>query len=174
MAGTTFSSDLEKRVSFERFKRRGGVCCRSQDCWRRWLAASNNQQSRKGQRLTMSCWKNFITNIEDIEKEIDGMKNKYDITTKIHLGGNTFVKTPYRCVNLRKFRDGTIPTQEGLSLKFGQWQHMIRRLGEIHFKLPVDIDTVIPCQLSEDHKNQLWMLRFPEWNSNGFESYSDY
>lgn len=93
--------------------------CESPDCWRRWLAASNNQPSRKGQRLTMSCWKILITNIEDIEKEIDGMKNKYDITTKIHLGSNTFVKTPYRCVNLRKFRDGTIPTQEGLSLKFG-------------------------------------------------------
>lgn len=51
---------------------------------------------------------------------------------------------------------------------------MIGRLDEIHFQLPIDIETVIPCQLSEDHQNQVGMLRCPECNPNDFDSYSDY
>lgn len=113
------------------------------------IVGDNDQPSRKGQRLTLNRWKNLLTNIEDIQKEIDGITNEDDVDYRLHLGGNIFVtiKTPYRCVNLPKFRDGTIPTQEGISLKFGQWQHMIGRLNEIQ----IDIDSVIPCPLSEDH-----------------------
>lgn len=140
------------------------------------IVENDDQPSRKGQRLSLSRWKNLINNIEDIEKEVESMKNKEDVDYRLHLGGNIFVsiKTPYWCVNLRKFRDGTIPTHEGLSLKFGQWQHMIGRLDEIHFQLPIDIETVIPCQLSEDHQNQVGMLRCPECNPNDFDAYSDY
>lgn len=38
-------------------------------------------------------------------------------------------------MNLWKLRDGTIPTHEGLFLKFRQWQHMIGWSDEIHFNL---------------------------------------
>lgn len=51
---------------------------------------------------------------------------------------------------------------------------MIGRLDEIHFQLPIDIETVIPCQLSEDHQNQVGMLRCPECNPNDFDAYSEY
>lgn len=76
------------------------------------------------------------------------MRNEEHVDYRLHLGGNTFVtiKTPYRYVNLREFRDisafdGPHQMQKCLSLKFGQWQHMIKKSYEIHFQLPVDIDT---------------------------------
>lgn len=72
-----------------------------------------------------SRWKILINKIKDIEKEIEGMENKEDVDYRLHWVGNILVKIKTSYVNLWKFRDGTIPTHEGLSLKCRQWQHMI-------------------------------------------------
>lgn len=52
------------------------------------IVENDDQPSRKGQRLSLSRWKNLINNIEDIEKEVESMKNKEDVDYRLHLGGN--------------------------------------------------------------------------------------
>lgn len=48
---------------------------------------------------------------------------------------------------------GNIPTHEGLSLNFGQWQNMIwKSTSNTLFT-----STVITCQLSENHQNEQGM-----------------
>lgn len=44
-----------------------------------WIVENDDQLFRKGQCLLLSCWKNLINNIEDIEKEVESMKNKEDV-----------------------------------------------------------------------------------------------
>lgn len=48
------------------------------------IVGDNDQPSRKGQRLTLNRWKNLLTNIEDIQKEIDGITNEDDVDYRLH------------------------------------------------------------------------------------------
>lgn len=48
------------------------------------IVGDNDQPSRKGQRLTLNRWKNLLTNIEDIQKEIVGITNEDDVDYRLH------------------------------------------------------------------------------------------
>ena len=143
------------------------------------LFDDNDVQTEKGQRMNLSRWKNLCESVEEVQSAVKKMKQREDVDLRIHLGGNVHVSvgSPYMCVNIRQWERITfgnkslLPTARGVSLKFWQWEHLCQRLDEISFQLPVDLDTVVPCQLSPCHQNQLGYLKCEECNPDSYQEY---
>ncbi|KAK3098459.1 hypothetical protein FSP39_019666 [Pinctada imbricata] len=141
-----------------------------------------HEETGNGQDMSLSRWKNFCDSLEEIVKTVQEMKGNKEVNMRIHLGGHVYVSvcSPYKCVNIRQWVRGSfgdkplLPTSNGVSLKFAQWEFMTSRLPEINFQLPVDLDSVVPCQFADDHANQLGMLRCSECNPDGYRDYINY
>lgn len=136
--------------------------------------------STKCQTLTPSRWRIFNDNVDEVTSALEKIVRGEDIDHKTHLGGNVFlsVKSPYRCVNVRKFengqyennRDNVYATKFGVSLKSMQWNNLKGILDEVNFHLPEELESIVPCYLSADHANQVGYLQCSECNPSGNSS----
>lgn len=130
--------------------------------------------TKKGIALTLQRWNNLKNGMKDIEEAVlsyDEAKN--DVKFGLHLGGNCMVSVTrgFPCVDMRKFysvyddegKSSQAPTRRGIAIGFAQFHKLKDVMNEVDKRVP-ELETVIPCMMSEDHQNQLGMLRCSECN----------
>jgi hypothetical protein len=96
----------------------------------------------------------------------------HNATASFHLGGNFFMSKSegWYTVDIRKWwlpekETEVKPTKKGIALKIPEWRRLFESIEVIQGHIP-EMAQVIPCNIQEDHQNQLGYLRCPECNPN--------
>ena len=93
------------------------------------------------------------------------------------MGGNiyAYVKSPYQCIQIRSkySKNGELNYSyyKGISLKEEQWNSFIGAVGVIE-GMHSYVRDAIPCQLHEDHANQMGFMNCVECNPNGYGTFN--
>lgn len=131
---------------------------------------NGNVPTKKGIRLTLMRWKNFIDQIVYVDAALT-KKEAYEC----HLGGNVYctVREGNPCVDIRQYwkpEETVVPTRKGLCLRPAEYKKLKENLTVINKENP-QVDTILPCYLQGDHMNQLGYLKCSECNPNDFQNW---
>lgn len=133
--------------------------------------------TKVGAALTPARWNEFVTWLTEIEDSVNKLTAGEDVHYSQHLGGNWYVtiNSEYPCVNIRKFwlPDGAervVATRKGIALRFDEFKVLVQSMDEINCHIP-ELSDVVPCGMSEDHQNQMGMLRCTECNPNDYQNW---
>ena len=131
---------------------------------REWV---NGSPTKKGIRLTLMRWKNWVDAIEYLDQTLEDKE-----TYSNHMGGNVYctVTEGSHCVDIRQYwkpQDDVVPTKKGLCLRPLEYKRLKELVPEINETLP-ELDAVVPCFLQSDHMNVWGALMCPECNPNDF------
>jgi hypothetical protein len=92
---------------------------------------------------------------------------------KVHIGGGLYVcmNDVYKHVNLRLYwlpadAIDPIPTKMGVTISAYFWSGLMKSLVEVRDKFD-ELKDVVPCDLAEDHQNQLGYLACKECSPFG-------
>jgi hypothetical protein len=110
--------------------------------------------------------------VNEIQSAVSKLKAKDDEfeNYQAHIGGSMYVSISdgFSCVDFRKFympKGSTEikPTKEGLALRLGEWEQLVKLMDSINDEHP-QLATALPCYYSDDHANQMGGLQCPECN----------
>jgi hypothetical protein len=100
--------------------------------------------------LTGLRWATFMSYVDDINKEVEKLKEGGEFKYVQHIGGgwHVSVTSGFRCVDFRRFyvnaNDQTKPTRHGIALRLHEWVKFL----DVIKRLPADIPelfTIKPC-----------------------------
>src|SRR6218665_1812740 len=113
--------------------------------------------TRKGICFSPKRWELFRGCLEDVSQQVESMKLNQPVDFSKHLGAKHFVvvRSGVRCVNLRRFTvppntTKKVPTRIGISLRLGEWNVLMDKIGLLHDKFP-ELRTVKPCYADDSH-----------------------
>ena len=122
--------------------------------------------------LTLQQWQQLMDRLQDIEKAVTDHKTAKMVQFRYHLGRNRYVQvnSGFKVVDLRVFwlpegKSDVQPTRRGISLKFEEFDSLVKLKAEIEQVIP-ELNTIQPCWMGSDHMNQLGALSCSECNPN--------
>ena len=128
---------------------------------------TDDKPTKKGISLTLMRWKNFVDQLEYVDKTLEDRKSYGS-----HLGGNVYCNVgEYSvCFDIRQYwqpEKEMVPTRKGICLRPEEYRQLKEHVRDIGQALP-ELDAVVPCYLQSDHMNQLGALQCLECNPNSF------
>ena len=140
-----------------------------------WKQGRNGQKQihkEKSVVISLMRWRMLHDFAELIDSVVDKMMNggSFELE-RFHLGGSLHLcMTTMKCVDIRVWytkRDENgiavgelLPGKPGISLKCAEWKNLSEHLS--HISKSLNIDSIVPCYLSESHSNQEGMWNCPE------------
>jgi hypothetical protein len=100
--------------------------------------------------LTGVRWATFVSYVDEINKEVEKLKEGDKFSYVQHIGGgwHVSVTSGYRCVDLRRFylnsEGQTKPTRHGIALRLHEWAKLLDVIKQLPADVP-ELFEIKPC-----------------------------
>lgn len=122
--------------------------------------------TKKGISLKLYNWVDLVSWADSIEAKVIELVRGLTVKQKWHLGSNIFASIDSEfnnCIDIRQWflpegENDVMPTKKGIALPISQWHNLRDTIGPMEKFIP-ELAQLEPCNLSDDHKNEIGFLR---------------
>ena len=128
----------------------------------------DKQFPEKKIEFPMYRWATFVHTIDDIDKQVQILKDMKSVFYMCHIGGGYYVSVAngFFCVDLRKFYlnkdlDEIRASRSGIALKLKEWDSLKEAITKLHQVFP-HLLSQVPCSQQSDHANHIAAMECTE------------